>query len=110
MQGLTTLRRTTIKTLRVVACAESGESVTYSSCSEAGPVCSDAGPVLEGFPFFPSGSTSGAVVVMLGTHSTTVSHEIVVESLLGQDDLETTERNLAQLTCVRDALRKTASV
>jgi len=109
MQGLTMLRRTTIKTLRVVACAESGESVTYSSCSEAGPVCSDAGPVLEGFPFFPSGSLS-AVVVMLGTHSTTVSHEIVVESPLRQDDLETTQRNLAQLTCVRDALRKTASV
>jgi len=103
MQGLTMLRRTTIKTLRVVACAESGKSMTYSSCS-------DAGPVLEGFPFFPSGSLSGAVVVMLGTHSTTVSHEIVVESPLRQDDLETTQRNLAQLTCVRDALRKTASV
>ena len=38
MQGLTMLRRTTIKTLRVVACAESGESVTYSSCSDAGLV------------------------------------------------------------------------
>jgi len=103
MQGLTTLRRTTVKTLRVVACAENGESMTYSSCS-------DAGPVLEGFPFFPSGSTSGAVVVMLGTDSSTMSHEIVVESPLGQDDLETIERHLAQLTCVRDALRKTASV
>ena len=103
MQGLTTLGRTTIKTVRVVACSESGESMTYTSCC-------DAWPVPEGFPFFPSGSLSGAVVVMLGTDSSADSHEIVVESPLGQDDLGTIERSLAQLTGVRDALRKTASV
>ena len=103
MQGLTTLGRTAIKTVRVVACPESGDSMTYTSCC-------DAGPVLEGLPFFPSASLSGAVVVMLGTDSSANSHDIVVESPLGQDDLGTIERNLAQLTCVRDALRKTASL
>ena len=102
MQGLTTLGRTTIKTFRVVARPESGESMTYTSRG-------DAGPVLEGSLFFPSGPPRCAVVAMLGTDSSANSREVVVESPLGQDDLETIERTLAQLTWVRDALRKTAS-
>ena len=102
MQRLATLGRTTIKTVGLRSCADSGDLMSYTSCS-------DARPALEGSPFFPSGSLSGAVVVMLGTDSSANSHEIVVESPPGQDDLETIELTLVQLTWVRDALRKTAA-
>jgi hypothetical protein len=102
MHDLATLGRTTFKTVGVRMYTDSGDPMSDISCF-------DEQMVLDGSPFFPSGSLSGAVVVMLGTDGSPGSSEIVVQSPHGQDDLETIERSIAQLTWVRDELSKTAA-
>ena len=102
MQNLATLGRTTIKTVGMRVSTENGDSLRYTSSF-------DVRRVLAGSPFFPSGSLGGAVVVMLGIRDSPSSNEIVVESPSGQGDLETIEHTIAQLTLVRDALRKTVA-
>ena len=101
VQNLATLGRTTIKTDGMQVYAESGDLMSCTSYF-------DVRTVLQGSPFFPSGSLSGAVVVMLGIDGSPNSHEIVVESPPGQDDLETIERTIAQLAWVRGLLSKAA--
>ena len=102
MQNLATQSRTTFR-------AAGMRMHTYGADSMGDLSCLDERTVLEGSPFFPGGSTSGAVVVMLGVDGSPSSSEIVVQSPHGQGDLETIEGTIAQLTWMRDALRKTAA-
>ena len=102
MHDLATLGRTTFKTVGVRMYTASGDPMSDISCL-------DEQMVFDGSPFFPRRSLRGAVVVMLGTDGSPSSSEMVVQSPHGQDDLETIERSIAQLTWVRDELSKTAA-